>query len=375
MADLSSHLDRLRQLQSQLQPGQIAFLSQPSDIYYFTGVQVITLTEREAFLIISPQAAHVCVAAFTPLPAFLENMPHSKKLAVTHSLQIAGIISAIQNFVVAETTNTVLFDEKYLFVVEAKEIQAGLDTTTTNTIQYSAIDRSLIWKIRQQKDPAEIEKLKKAADIISQTLKETLSSLTLGQTERQIADQLDARMRQLGAQAPAFPTIVAFGQNAALPHHQPGNSQLTEETPVLIDCGANVDGYNSDMTRTIWFGNHPTEEFVKIEKIIKTAYQLGKDKLTQSRKSDQKLFISEIDQAVRTSIEDAGYGKFFIHTTGHGIGLEVHETPSVYLTNVDPVLENMVITLEPGIYLAGKLGYRHENTVLITSQDVQELTQ
>src|SRR6185369_4782244 len=136
--------------------------------------------------------------------------------------------------------------------------------------------------------------------------------------------------RQLGAEGPAFPTIVAFGAHATLPHHQPGATKLTSETSVLIDCGASVEGYNSDITRTVWFGKKTTPDYLKVKDIVDRAYQIGIECLQQRDLQNKTLTAKDIDVAVRGFISDAGYGNEYIHTTGHGIGLEVHEPPSVY---------------------------------------------
>jgi len=192
----------------------------------------------------------------------------------------------------------------------------------------------------------------------------------------------------------AFPTIVAFGKNGAMPHYQPQNIKLKPETPILIDFGVNFENYYSDMSRTIWFGKQPSAKFLKAEKAVKKAHQQVLAKLTtanldlKNKKTDLKnseenttksttkieLTAKDLDQAARGEIAQRGFADQFIHTTGHGLGLEIHEPPSLSWQDHTPIKPNMVFTIEPGIYFPGEFGYRHEDTVLMTDQGVKILT-
>ena len=138
------------------------------------------------------------------------------------------------------------------------------------------------------------------------------------------------------------------------------------------------------MTRTIWFGKQPSQEFISVEAAVKTAYQKAVavcqefvdtvETMAGSNSTTAQTTVADVDKAARASLDTAGYGKNFIHTTGHGLGIEIHEQPSVYRTNPTPLKLHMAITIEPGVYLPEKFGYRHENTVLLQAKKVVELT-
>lgn len=374
---MQPYAHRIHTLQTQLQPSQAFLITQAADLTYLTGFRPITHNEREGFLLITLGSAELFAAPFSPLPEYLEEVDNTGKqldfLKVTRATQITKIAMSV----VQAKINELFVDEAGIFLSEANLLQAQI--TAANNPQevvrpFRHFDHQLLWKQRTIKDDSEMSLIRKASRIANQALTETFESLRVGQTEREIAHHFETRLRQLGADGPAFPTIVAFGAHAALPHHQPGHTKLTKETSVLIDCGAAVDGYNSDITRTHWFGKVPSGEYIKVKEVVDQAYQIGMEVLAQRALEAKSVTASDIDVAVRNFITAAGYGNEYIHTTGHGIGLEVHEPPSLYQTNSMPIEDGMVITIEPGIYLPGRLGYRYENTVLVTSKAPEELT-
>ncbi len=367
---MQPYLHRVQAVQKHLQPHQAILISLASDLTYLTGFRPLTANEREGFLLISSKEAELFAAAFSPLPSYLEEST-STQLTVTRSTSLSKLAQKIAHFQISE----LFVDETGIYLSEAKQLEDQLTTFIIKpqaSPRFLTFDRRWIWTQRVIKDAGEITAIQKAADIVKTALSETLRSFSAGQTEQEIAYQLEARFHQLGAEGPAFPTIVAFGAHATLPHHQPGSTHLQEETAILIDCGACVDGYNSDITRTVWFGQQPSKEYQKAKQTVDQAYQVGIETL---RTSSPLPTAKDVDVAVRSFLTKAGYGDYYIHTTGHGIGLEVHEPPSLYQTNEQPLAEGMVITIEPGVYLPGKFGYRFENTVLITSQGPEELTQ
>jgi Xaa-Pro aminopeptidase len=367
---MQPYLSRLQQLQTTVQTGQVVLIAHPNHIFYLTGFQAITANEREAYFVVSSTSATLFAAAFSPLPQYLEQ-EKSLPLSLERTLRISKVHEVIQSL----HPHTLLLDEEHLFLSEAKELEHQFKQSDTLTPPFKALDHQQLWDMRMLKDEHEMTYLKKAAVIVCETLQNVLQSLRVGITEKEIAFTIEATFRKLGADGPAFPTIVAFGEHGALPHYQPGNTPLQNNTSVLIDCGACVEGYNSDMTRTVWFGDTPSQEFLDVKQIVDTAYNTGVELLRRKYSQDQGITAADLDKAVREFIESKGYGKNYIHTTGHGIGLEVHEPPSLYLAHNTPLLKKMVVTIEPGIYLPGKLGYRHENTIFISGQAVEELTQ
>jgi Xaa-Pro dipeptidase len=369
---MTSYARRIQQLQTHLSPQQAVLLTQAPDLLYFTGFQVVTSNEREGFLVVTQKSATLFAAAFSPIPAYLSAQTPPDFITVHRTMNLIKIAVLIASTQV----NELIIDETGIFFSEVKELQKALQEIKNNSLTtFSSLNRQWVWEQRTIKDNSEIELIRKAGQIIHQALEETLAALQKDQTEKEIANKLEQRLRELGADEPAFPTIVAFGEHATLPHHQPGNIPLSEETSVLIDCGAAVDGYNSDITRTVWFCKKVPAEFEKIKAIVDQAYQIGVDLLFQRQNRSEPLLASDIDRAVRSFIEEKGYGQYYIHTTGHGIGIDVHEPPSLYQTNNFVTHDGMVVTIEPGIYLPGKFGYRYENTFLLTSQGAEELTQ
>lgn len=354
------HNRRLKQLQASLKSDQAYLLVNPHDIFYFSGFVTLVPEEREAFLLVSYKSVHLIYASFSPLP---EDLGKIKTHPGTDPQRLVAHLQLIQK---QNGWQTLCLDETKMSVSEYKALQK------LSHCQLDALDLKLPWRIRAIKDETEITALKRASQIASQAFEELQPQIKTGMTELEVQDLLESLMRKLGAKGPAFPTIVAFGAHAALPHYQPGETVLKAETSILIDFGATFDHYRSDITRTWWHGNQPSAEFLKIEAIVKQAYDQVLHVATEKPLSH--LSAGDLDQAARTHIQAAGYGSQFIHTTGHGVGLDIHEPPSISSQNPTFLQPGMVITVEPGIYLEGKFGYRHENTVLVTAEGLKELT-
>jgi Xaa-Pro aminopeptidase len=254
----------------------------------------------------------------------------------------------------------------------------GFDSLHTTFFNYQKWDENLpgielvplggdIEEIRKCKDPDEIRAIRDAVRIASNALMNVLERLHPGKTEKEVAADLDCTMRMLGAEGASFPTIVASGHRAALPHAEPTGKEIREGEPIIIDFGALVDGYCSDETCTVSIG--PVKgEIEKISAIVDEARRLGVKEVRAG------MSIKELDTTVRDFIANAGYGDHFGHGTGHGIGVAVHEAPSINSSGEGVFLENMVVTIEPGIYLEGIGGVRLEDMVLITEDGPKVLT-
>ncbi len=213
-----------------------------------------------------------------------------------------------------------------------------------------------IERLRWVKEPAELQLLGQAQAIADEAFQLITGKLLEGTSERAAALEIDVTMRQLGADGVAFDTIVAFGENAAEPHHEPTGRQLSPGAVVKIDFGSLVDGYHSDMTRTLAFGE-PTPQVREVYDVVRRAQQAGVDAVRAG------VTGGEVDGVVRGSIEEAGYGGQFRHGLGHGVGLEIHEGPSLRKGGSDVLPEGAVVTVEPGIYLEGVGGVRIEDMV------------
>jgi Xaa-Pro aminopeptidase len=221
--------------------------------------------------------------------------------------------------------------------------------------------------IRAVKDDEEIGLIKKAIDIASKSLTENVWRVTPGNQEREVALELEFSMRRNGADNIAFDTIVVSGDRSALPHGRPSQKKIHKGDLVIIDFGVRYGGYYSDETRTFISGK-PNRRQKEVYRIVKDAH----DKAVSSVRPGMKAV--ELDAVARGWIKDAGYGDYFGHGTGHGVGLAVHEDPVIGPESEDVVEEGMVFTIEPGIYIPGWGGVRIEDMVLVTENGCEVLT-
>lgn len=225
----------------------------------------------------------------------------------------------------------------------------------------------VVEQCRQIKDDGEIDRMSKAAAIADSALAEVRPLLAEGPTEKEVALALDTAFRRLGADGSAFTTIVASGPNAALPHIRPTDRPIGTGELVIVDMGAVVDGYRSDMTRTLAVGE-PDPEATKVFETVRDAQKLGVEQVAPGTP------ISEVDKACRERIAAAGWGDAFVHGAGHGVGLDIHEQPWVRAMATEPLEVGQVITVEPGVYLPGFCGARVEDTVVVTEDGARRLT-
>jgi Xaa-Pro aminopeptidase len=263
-------------------------------------------------------------------------------------------------------------------IVQRNVQRLGFETAHLLHMHWRALDKSLpdtdlipLLKVvepqRVQKDEDELRIIRKAISISDQAFDIVSRRIQPGMTEKQVAWDIEKTMRDLGADERAFGTIVAGGPNGAMAHAIPGSRPLQEGEPIVIDMGAHLNGYNSDMTRTIVLGE-PTDKFREIYNIVLKAH------LEASAHMKAGMTGVECDKIARDVIEQAGYGDQFTHSLGHGIGLEVHEPPSLSRISEDTIQENSVVSNEPGIYIEGWGGVRIEDLVLFKQDGVEVLT-
>lgn len=221
--------------------------------------------------------------------------------------------------------------------------------------------------LRMIKDETEIENIRKAQEIAEKSLDELLPFIKAGKTEREIANELNRLMFANGAEDLSFETIVLSGKNTSMPHGVPSDKPVREGEFILMDFGAVWNGYHSDMTRTICLGE-PDDKMKNIYNIVLEAQLAG---IEFARAG---ITGSELDKISRDIITKAGYGENFGHSLGHGVGLEIHEKPNAS-PHCHSILEkNSVVTIEPGIYIAGKFGVRIEDFVILTENGCDNLT-
>jgi len=229
-----------------------------------------------------------------------------------------------------------------------------------------ALAGSLLAPLRSVKDAAEIAALRRAAQITEDALIAGRMVCEPGATEQDIAAAIDAAFRASGA-APSFESIVAVGANAALPHHMPGDTTVSEGDIVLFDIGALIDDYRGDITRVFSVGQ-PSPEARAVYEIVYHAYTAAFDTASQAGATG-----ADVDAAARSIIAVAGYGEQFIHRTGHGLGLDAHEEPNMSANNHEPLASGNCFSIEPGIYLPGQFGVRLENIAIVADNGVESL--
>jgi len=224
----------------------------------------------------------------------------------------------------------------------------------------------LVGELRKYKSADEAEKLREASRLAEKALELVIPKIKAGMQETQVKELLEAEMKNQGLSGPSFDTIIGSGPNSALPHYTAGERVLKAGDSIVIDFGGLYQGYCSDMTRTIMIGK-AADEYKQLYEAVKG----GQLKAVEAVKPGMKA--SEIDAAARSYIAEKGYGDYFIHRTGHGIGMEVHEEP--YISNIsETVLKpGMVFSIEPGAYIPGKFGVRIEDLVMVTETGAEVL--
>jgi Xaa-Pro aminopeptidase len=393
-------INRIRSIQGMIGPKEAWLISNQVHVEYLTGFVSLLPTEREGFLWLTQNNAALIHASFSPAPT------HEDIIYLTgcYTSQLVNYISYLLELEPIERVvidGATLWHDEYRALVEAnqknaativeqKKHQLSGSGSSFETTKSHSLNQDPIIIARTIKDAIEQQAIAKASKIVAQTVYEISQTLQVGMTEQYVCQQIEISMRSKGSVQPAFPTIVAFGANTALPHHQPGTTALQENTAVLIDCGATVDRYKSDMTRSWWFGPEKPTDYEKIESTVLDAYDAGIQLLENhfeiqettlakeesspalparepANQSNEKMISAALlDETCRAVINKAGYGSRFIHTTGHGVGLDIHEAPSISGSNQSELQPGMVITVEPGIYIEDSFGFRYENTVMLS---------
>jgi Xaa-Pro dipeptidase len=226
---------------------------------------------------------------------------------------------------------------------------------------------ALLAELRMRKSATEVEAIAGAAAVLDACLVELPGRLRPGRSEAEVAFELDGLVRRHGGEGTAFETTVLSGPNAALPHGRPGARKLSEGDLVIVDFGAVHEGYCADATRTFAVGE-PSEEAREIFELVRAAQAAGCEAVRAG------TLCSEVDAAARSVIEAGDQGEFFVHRTGHGLGLDVHEPPSLVAGNDQPLEPGNVVTVEPGLYIPGVLGVRIEDDIAVTDDGFQRLT-
>ncbi len=254
------------------------------------------------------------------------------------------------------------FDDTDLSVKSFRRLQEA----APDAIELKAA-AGVVEKLRTIKEPGEIEKMRAACAIADEVFDWAAEQSLVGKTERAVAAELEYQMRLRGAEAASFPIIVASGAHGALPHAEPRDVAIENDTLVVLDMGALYDGYCSDCTRTLPVGN-PNEEMGSTYNLVLAAQEAALSGVQAGANG------RAVDAIARDLITEAGFGEFFGHGLGHGVGLEVHEAPRLSKKSDDKLAEGNAVTVEPGIYLPGKFGVRIEELVVVGVEGPEVLT-
>ncbi|SDE78028.1 M24 family metallopeptidase [Limimaricola pyoseonensis] len=346
----SPHADRLARLQALMrQTGtDLVAIGPSSHMMWLTGLDPHG-DERPVMLLVGPDRAGFLMPALNagaarqvtdlPLHCWSDDQGPDAALA---ALLVACDADRPGLSVVLDETMRADFALRLLDALAAPRRRFSADT---------------LGRLRAAKDAAEIEALTASARLNDAAVTAAFDALREGMTERELQEVIHAHYEAHGAR-PEF-TIIGFGANGAYPHHHTGDTRLAPGMAVLIDSGCRHMGYPSDMTRCGWFGGAPDPEFLEVATVVERAVQAA---LEVARPG---VRASEIDRAARGVIEAAGHGERFLHRTGHGLGLDVHEPPYISASSDAVLEEGCVFSIEPGIYLEGRFGIRLEDIVVL----------
>ena len=305
--------------------------------------------------------------------------PHLPPVIILPELE-AGKLSnlpyQVEPFTYAEDPDTwqTSFREAVL-AAELSDLRVGVEPRCLRMLELKFLENvdagmkfvpgeACLAELRMRKDEAEQAAMQKAVNTAQDALEATLPVIKPGITERDLAAELMVGLLREGSESQVpFAPIVASGPNSANPHATPSDRRLERGDQLIIDWGANIGGYFSDLTRTFAIGE-PLDEMKHIAQVVLQANEAAREK------AGPGIPAQDVDRAARQVIEDSGYGDFFIHRTGHGLGMEVHEHPYIREGNLLPLAPGMTFTIEPGIYLPGRGGVRIEDDVVITNDGI-----
>ena len=334
----------------------IAMITSPANVFYYTGFKsdpherfmslIIDMREKKTILFV-PSLDHSAASAAsdieTIIPISDEEIPFS---VVSNALGSNVKVFGVEK----KSLNLFRYDSLMAFFPETSVV----DIQPFNNV------------LRMRKSSEEIKVMQNAVNIIEKVLAEGIKKVKVGMTELELTAEFETLMRKFGADGPSFTTIVLSGEKAALPHGSPGDRQFQQGDFLLIDMGVEKDGYCSDTTRTFVIGE-ASEKQKEIYDIVLQSNQAGINAVTSG------VPLKTFDNAARDIITELGYGEYFNNRVGHGLGIEVHEEPSIHQNNNDIAQEGLVFTIEPGIYIPEYGGVRIEDTVYINEDGESEV--
>jgi Xaa-Pro aminopeptidase len=273
----------------------------------------------------------------------------------------AALQQAAEQVFLTENAPAIAVEHVAMRVMELRALEHVLPELRTTDLT------PLLARLRMVKDQHELAAMEEAARIVEAALHSILPHIRPGMTERRLAALWSQEMLSAGAESESFPCIVASGPNSANPHHANSDRAFQEGDMIILDGGAMYQGYASDITRTVALGE-PGPRARQVYQLVQAANAAGRAAVRPGASGE------EIDHAARQVIEDGGYGAYFVHRTGHGLGMECHEAPNIVAGSTQPLAIGTTFTVEPGVYLPGEVGVRIEDDMLVTEQGGRSLT-
>jgi len=352
---------RIKKLQAKLQKKKVnAFLvSQPENRHYLSGYSGGDhgIAESSGVLVIPAKGKVRLLTDFRYRIQAEQDVPWA-----TVMIYPKGVIDLLGKLLPDLGVKKLAFESHYTLFSFAKKMSTTLEK---NDIQLVPLE-GIVEKMREIKDDREIELIRQSVRLNEEVFANIYSNLSDYKTEIDISLAVELTMRRKGAEGASFNTIVASGKNSALPHAVPGDHPIRKDKPLTIDMGLILNNYCSDMTRNFIPGK-ASKKYLKLHRLVRKAQLAGIAAIRAGVKA------CDVDKAARSIIADAGYGKYFGHSLGHGVGLAVHEEPRLSSRNSKKLKAGMIVTVEPGIYIPGWGGIRLENMVVVRKDGCENL--
>ena len=350
---IANRLQKIRQALA-ARESEAILISQPENRLYLSGFD-----GSAGYLLITPKAA-ILATDFRYIEQARAQAPDYEihRVAGDAADWLPGLATELE-------LSDVAFEAANITVTQYRKLNDALDKAKSRTT-LTPLD-GLVESLRAVKEPEEIKLITQAAELADAAYEYVEAEIKAGMTEKEIAWEIEKTLRKRGSQTIPFDIIVASGPNAALPHASPTSRTIEPGEPIVIDMGARTDGYCSDLSRTICIGKRD-DRFNEIYNIVLKAQQTAIDAIKEGVTGEG------IDIAAREVIKDAGYGEAFGHGLGHGVGLAAHELPHIAPDSKEPLIDGMIFTVEPGIYLAEWGGVRIEDMVLMENGQARLLS-
>lgn len=351
---------RRQRLKRKLRRNKIDALlvSQPENRRYLSGYtsKDHTISESSGFLYIPARGKSLL------LTDFRYRLQAEKETDLPVQLYTKGMVSLLRQLISVSAIKRFGFESHY--TLHSLSVQFN-KIGENKKIEFVPLS-DLVESMRVIKSEKEIDVIRTSVRLNEKVFNKIFKYLSPEMSEVDVAIELETAMRKAGAESPSFDTIVAAGKNGALPHAVPKSSHLGSARSIIVDMGLILSGYCSDMTRTFMLGK-PDKRYTDVHRLVRKAHKAG------IRAVRAGVTAKEVDGAARKTISDGGYGKYFGHSLGHGVGLAVHEEPRISTRSRRKLKAGMVITIEPGIYIPGWGGVRLENMVVVREDGCEEL--